>query len=78
MTLADLPDGASVFVDANVLIYHFEPHPVFGPACRQLIQSMESEHIRGFTSTRVLSEAAHRLMTMEASLLPGWTAVKVV
>ena len=78
MILADLPAGALVFLDANILVYHFEPHPVLGPACNQLMQSIENDQVRGLTSTHVLSEVAHRLMAMEASLLSGWTAAKVV
>ena len=78
MTFADLSAGASLFLDANILVYHFEPHPVFGLACNQLILSIENDELRGLTSTHVLSEVAHRLMAMEASLLPGWTAAKVV
>ena len=27
MTFADLLRGDSVFLDANTLVYHFEPHP---------------------------------------------------
>jgi predicted nucleic acid-binding protein len=78
MIFADVPAGALLFLDANILVYHFEPHPVFGPACNQLIQSIENDQVRGLTSTHVLSEVAHRLMAMEASLLPGWSAGKVV
>ncbi len=78
MILADLPAGASVFLDANILVYHFEPHPVLGPVCNQLMQSIENDRVRGLTSTHVLSEVAHRLMAMEASVLPGWSAGKVV
>jgi predicted nucleic acid-binding protein len=77
-TFADLPPGASVFLDANVFVYHFEPHPLLGAACNQLIQSIEIDQVHGMTSTHVLSEAAHRLMALEASQLPGWTASKVV
>ena len=33
MILADLAIGQSVFLDANVLVYHFAPDPVFGPHC---------------------------------------------
>ena len=29
LTLTDIPDGATVFLDANVFVYHFAPHPVF-------------------------------------------------
>ena len=72
MTFADLPSGASVFVDANTLVYHFQPHPAFGPGCTDLVERIEHQQLVGFTSTHVLSEMAHRLMTLEACALFGW------
>ena len=33
MIFADLPAGATVFVDANTFVYYFEPHPILGPFC---------------------------------------------
>jgi hypothetical protein len=72
MTFADLLPGESVFVDANVLVYHFGPHPAFGPACAQLIRRIENQELPGFTSTHALGEVAHQLMIAEASQLPGW------
>jgi hypothetical protein len=33
MTLDQVPAGTRVLVDANVLVYHFQPHPAFGPQC---------------------------------------------
>jgi predicted nucleic acid-binding protein len=77
MTFADLPAGESIFLDANTLVYHFGPHPIFGPACNQLVQRIENGDITGFVSTPVLSELAHRLMTLEAAALFGWPS-KVV
>jgi predicted nucleic acid-binding protein len=77
MIFADLVAGESVFVDANTLIYHFGPHPVFGAACSQLIQRINNQEIHGYTSTHVLGEVAHQLMIVEASNLPGWTLGKV-
>jgi hypothetical protein len=32
MILAHLVAGDAVFVDANILTYHFEPHPRWGPS----------------------------------------------
>jgi hypothetical protein len=32
MIYADLPAGATVFLDARVFIHHFEPNADFGPA----------------------------------------------
>jgi predicted nucleic acid-binding protein len=72
MTFADLLAGDAVFVDANILTDHFQPHPVWGPACSHLLQRIENGELAGSTSTHVLSELSHRLMTIEASVLFGW------
>jgi len=72
MIFADLPNGASIFLDANTFVYYFAPDPSFGPACGQLLQRVENQEIRGFTSTHILTEAAHRLMTVEATTVFGW------
>lgn len=72
MTFADMPANSSVFVDANTFVYHFQPHPVLGPPCSALIRRIEFNELTGVTTTHVLSEVAHRLMTMEASLTFGW------
>ena len=77
MTFADLAVGVSIFLDANPLVYHFASDPVFGPASNQLITRIENREIHAFTSTHVLSETAHHLMTLEASALFGWSS-KVV
>jgi predicted nucleic acid-binding protein len=77
MNVADLVAGDSVFVDANILVYHFGPHPTFGPACHQLIQRIEQREVHGFTSTHILGEVAHQLMIGEAANLPGWGLGKV-
>jgi predicted nucleic acid-binding protein len=69
MTFADLPAGAAVFVDANTLVYRFSLHPQFGPLCVDLLERIERRELAGYTSTHVVSEAAHRLMTLEAITL---------
>lgn len=77
MIFADLPAHAHVFLDANTLVYHFGPHPKYGPACNALIKRIENQELRGITSTHVVSEVAHKLMTAEASIRFGWSS-KVV
>jgi predicted nucleic acid-binding protein len=72
MTFADLVAGDAVFVDANTFIYHFAPDPVLGPPCSQLLQRIENQELNGFTSLRMLSEVAHKLMTLEANKLFSW------
>jgi predicted nucleic acid-binding protein len=78
MTFTDIPAGEAVFVDANIFIFYFRPDPVLGPACDQLMQRIENGEIRGFTSSHVLSEMAHRLMTDEASQRFGWPTSGIV
>jgi predicted nucleic acid-binding protein len=72
MTFADLVAGDAVFVDANPLTYHFEPHAVWGPPCSDLLQRIENRELVGFTSTHALSEVSHRLMTIQASAQFNW------
>ena len=67
MTFAHLPHGAAVFLDANIFVYHFGPHAGFGPACTDLLERISRQELQGFTCARVLSDVAHRLMTLEAS-----------
>ena len=77
MTFDDLNAGDSVLLDANPLIYHFIPFPVLGPPCTRLLERIVRNEITAFTSTHVLSEVAHRLMTTEAAQQFGWSS-KVV
>lgn len=69
MTLDHVPGGTRVFVDPNILVYHFQPHPGFGPACHRLLERIERQDIEGYTATNLLGELAHRLMVIEASAL---------
>jgi predicted nucleic acid-binding protein len=72
MTFAQIQAGAAVFLNANALVYHFANHPNFGVVCTQLVSRIEQQELLGFTSTHVLSEIAHRLMTLEALDRFGW------
>src|SRR6516164_689208 len=78
MTLDQVPTGARIFVDSNILVYHFQPHPGFGPRCHRLLERIERQDIEGSTSTNLLGELAHRLMVIEARTLPGWSGSKVL
>jgi predicted nucleic acid-binding protein len=72
MTFADLPAAAMVFLDANVIVYHFSRHTRYGTACTDLLDRIARQELIGCTSSHVLSEAAHRLMTLEAIDRYGW------
>jgi predicted nucleic acid-binding protein len=72
MTFADLVAGEAIFLDANPFVYHFVADPRFGAACGQLLQRVENQEIAGLTSTHVLTEMAHRIMTVEAISAFAW------
>ncbi len=72
MTFAGLVRGASFFVDANIFVFHFQPHTLFGSSRTSLLKRVELRELSGYTSTLVLGEVAHRLMTLEASARFGW------
>ena len=45
MIYADLPAGATVFVDASVFIHHFEPNALYGPASTTFLERIENQEI---------------------------------
>jgi predicted nucleic acid-binding protein len=60
MTFDDIAAGAAVFLDANTFIYHFSNHPKYGPASTALVERIERQEIRGFTSSHCIADVAHR------------------
>ena len=77
MIYADLAAGATVFVDASVFIHHFEPNALFGPASTEFLERIENQVINGVTATHIVSEVAHRLMTIEAMQAFGWKSAGI-
>jgi predicted nucleic acid-binding protein len=66
MTFADIPASAAVFLDANTFVYHCTSDPLAGQSCTDLLLRCRRQELLGYTSTHVLGEVAHRLMTLEA------------
>jgi predicted nucleic acid-binding protein len=77
MIYADLPAGATVLLDASVFIHHFEPNALFGPAATQFLERIENQEINGITATHIVSEVAHRLMSIEAMQGFGWKSAGI-
>jgi predicted nucleic acid-binding protein len=76
MTLAELLDGDSVFIDANIFIYHFGGR---SPECKAFLERCARRELLGYTSTPILAEVLHRLMIAEAivkGLVTAKTAVR--
>src|SRR5271165_4109409 len=66
MNFLDIPEGESIFIDANVFVYAFAADPTLGPPCRDLVERIGRKELEAYLSTSVFSEIAHRLMTLEA------------
>lgn len=77
MIFTDVPAGTSLFIDANTFVYHFSPHPTLGPPCTALLERINRGEIVGYTSTDVLRDVAHRMMTIEAAAQQGWPFVGI-
>jgi predicted nucleic acid-binding protein len=72
MFLSDLEKGTSIFIDANIFIYHFSKESRFNRACSSFLEHIEAGSISGFTSISIVQEVTHRMMIIEAvGLLPG-------
>jgi predicted nucleic acid-binding protein len=69
---ADLIDGQTVFLDANPLIDHFSANPRTGPESQSLLARIANQELTAITSTHILGEMAHRLMSIEACAKFGW------
>src|SRR5205823_4486641 len=78
MTLDQVPAAAQVLVDSNIFVYHFQPHPVFGPMCNRFMERVERQEFEAYTIAHLLGETAHRLMLIEATALPGWATGKTL
>jgi predicted nucleic acid-binding protein len=63
MNLLDIVNGASVFIDANILVYAAERR---SPQCRQLLERCDTEAVYAFSSVIALGELCHRRMLNEA------------
>jgi predicted nucleic acid-binding protein len=63
LELDRVPEGARIFVDAPVFIYHFTG---VSPACRRFLARCERAEVQGVTSVTVVAEVTHRLMMIEA------------
>ena len=61
--LESLSDGATVFIDSTIFVYHFTGASA---DCRTFLERCECHELSGVTSAGVLAETMHRLMTLEA------------
>jgi len=63
MALSEIAVGSSVFVDANIFIYHFAGK---SEDCSTFLERIERGELQGYTGPISILETAHRLMMLEA------------
>ena len=63
MKLAKLPEGARVFVDANIILYMLANQ---SEQCRAFLARCVSGELEGWITTVVVAEVCHRRMMLEA------------
>lgn len=61
--LEHIPMKRKIFIDANILIYHFLG---LSESCSTLLESAEHDEVQAYISTVVQAEVLHRLMISEA------------
>lgn len=78
LPLTDLPAGQTVFIDANIFIYHFTG---LSQECSSFLERCERGELWGVTAVHILLEVLHRLMMIEAVtkklVTPGNVAKKL-
>lgn len=68
MFLSDIEDKTTVFIDANIFVYHFTANSRFNPSCTNFLERVEKGDIRGIISASIVLEVTHRIMIEEAAL----------
>lgn len=63
--LRDIPTGASVMLDANVIVYALTPQSQFHPSCRDLLDHGARGSLSLFTSVSITADVLHRAMVLE-------------
>jgi predicted nucleic acid-binding protein len=64
-SLAQLPDGFAVFIDANIFVLAGSAGPI-GEQCLQILDRVQQRAVQGFTAAFVVAEVIHRVMVNEA------------
>jgi predicted nucleic acid-binding protein len=54
--LQEVPEGSSIFIDTNILIYHLLDDELYGESCRDFLKRVEMGSVTALTSPIVASE----------------------
>ncbi|MGV3720273.1 MAG: type II toxin-antitoxin system VapC family toxin [Actinomycetota bacterium] len=71
MELNEVPPGSTIYLDANILVYHFAGESA---QCTELLKRVVQGEVHGWMGAHTYAEVVHRLMMLEArtkSVLTG-------
>lgn len=63
--LTDIPNGATVMLDANVLVYALTPQAQLHAACRDLLERWARGSMSLFANVSVTADVLHRAIVLE-------------
>jgi predicted nucleic acid-binding protein len=74
----DLPEGASCFVDSNILYYALVPTASVSEHCLRFVDRVMARNVTIAVSIPVLSDTIHKVMTSEAAQKTGRDRVGMI
>lgn len=67
MRVSELPEGESMFVDANIYLFNALDDPKYGEASTQFLEKIEQGEIKAVTNVLVLNEVVFKILMAELS-----------
>ncbi|NJN67746.1 MAG: type II toxin-antitoxin system VapC family toxin [Chloroflexaceae bacterium] len=65
-SLATIPAGTGIFIDANIFLLTAWGKGSLGQQCHEFVARVKQRDLKGYTSVSVVAEITHRLMVYEA------------
>ena len=64
-TLRDIPNGAAVMVDANIVVYALTPQSLLHPSCKDLLERGARGDLQLYLTVSIAADVLHRAMVLE-------------
>ena len=69
--LTDIPAGCNVYMDANILVYHFTEHAQFGQQATRFLARIANHELQATTLASTAAEALHQITLSEVAKYLG-------
>lgn len=72
MNLNEFSSQETIFIDANIFIYHLDSSSPYQPACSSFLQRIEHQEITAIISAMVVDEVIYNSIILKGSqMMPG-------